>query len=58
MTVQDLLVNLDSLAMGEVFQQAIAEFYVASLQRLDDNISPHLFSGWVMRSSGLHYKYS
>lgn len=37
MTVQDLLVNLDSLAMGEVFQQAIEEFYVASLRRLDDN---------------------
>lgn len=37
MTVQDLLVNLDSLAMGEVFQQAIEEFYVASLQRLDDD---------------------
>ena len=37
MTVQDLLVNLESLAMGEVFQQAIEEFYVTSLKRLDDD---------------------
>lgn len=37
MTVQDLLVNLENLAMGTVFQQAIEEFYAGSLQHLDAN---------------------
>lgn len=37
MTVQDLLVNMESVVFGDAFLQAIKEFYHASLQRLDDD---------------------